>query len=134
MNDETRAYIRQWLIKADEDWLVVETLTQDSIIAPSAACFHCQQTVEKLLKAYLIANGVHIRRTHNIEFLLAQCTEFDAAFAAIDPQNLSDFGVEIRYPDDMYIPSDNEVLEHKTIALFVKEFVVHRLDILLTDD
>jgi len=134
MNDETRAYIRQWLIKADEDWLVVETLTRDGIIAPSAACFHCQPLVEKLLKAYLIANGVHIRRTHNIEFLLVQCAEFDSAFAGIDPKNLSDFGVEIRYPDDMYIPSGSEVLEHKAIALSIKELVVHQLDILLTDN
>ena len=134
MNTETRTYIRQWLVKADEDLLVVETLTQAQIIAPSAACFHCQQAVEKLLKAYLIANGVHIRRTHNIEFLLAQCAEFDEAFGEIDPQNLSDFGVEIRYPDDMYIPSDKEVVEHKVIALFVKEFVESRLDALMTDD
>jgi len=134
MNAETRTYIRQWLMKADEDLLVIETLTQAGIIAPSAVCFHCQQAVEKLLKAYLIANGVHVRRTHNIEFLLAQCSEFDPAFAEIDPKNLSDFGVEIRYPDDMYIPPNEEVIEHKTIALFVKEFVGRRLNALLADE
>ncbi len=134
MNSETRTYIRQWLTKADEDLLVVQTLTQAGIIAPSAVCFHCQQAVEKLLKAYLIANDVHVRRTHNIEYLLAQCTQFDPTFAEINPQNLSDFSVEIRYPDDMYIPSDEEVIEHKTIAFFVREFIERRLNVLMLDE
>ncbi len=43
----------------------------------------------------------------NIEFLLSECAEFDKDFDNIDPKNLSDFGVEIRYPDDMYNPDQN---------------------------
>ena len=73
MNEETRNYIRQWISKANDDLIVIDKLTQNGIIAPSAICFHCQQVVEKYLKAFLIANGVEIRKTHNIEFLLAEC-------------------------------------------------------------
>jgi HEPN domain-containing protein len=105
MNNATIEFIKQWLAKANEDLFVVKRLTDNEIIATSSVCFHCQQAVEKFLKAYLIANGVDIQRTHNIEFLLAECSDIDKDFADIDPKELSDFGVDARYPGDMYIPS-----------------------------
>ena len=127
MNDETKDYIRQWIAKAGDDLIVINKLTQFEVVATSAACFHCQQVVEKYLKAFLIANGVDIKKTHNIEFLLAECEEFDADFRSIDPKDLSDFGVDIRYPGDIYSPSIKETLEHKQIALDVKELVEQKL-------
>jgi HEPN domain-containing protein len=33
-------------------------------------CFHCQQAVEKMLKAALLASGVEPARTHDVGFLL----------------------------------------------------------------
>lgn len=131
MNQETKQYIRQWLLKASEDLIVIDKLTQFEVIATSAVCFHCQQVVEKYLKAYLIAKGVEIRKTHNIEFLLAQCEEFDPQFSLIDPKNLSDYGVEVRYPGDFYSPTIEETLEHKKIALEVIELVDNKLKHLL---
>jgi HEPN domain-containing protein len=127
MNEETKNYIRQWIEKASDDLIVIDRLTQFEVIATSAVCFHCQQVVEKYLKAFLIANGVEIRKTHNIEFLLAECEEFDSDFSLIDPKDLNDFGVDIRYPGDIYSPSIEETLEHKQIALDVKELVEQKL-------
>jgi HEPN domain-containing protein len=131
MNDETKNYIRQWLSKAAEDLIVIEKLTQFEVIATSVVCFHCQQVVEKYLKAYLIAHEVEIRKTHNIEFLLAQCEEFDSDFRTIDPKDLNDFGVDIRYPGDFYSPSIDETLDHKRIALEIKMMVEQKLKHLL---
>ncbi len=71
MNKETKQFIKDWITKANEDLLVINKLTEYEVIAASSVCFHCQQLVEKILKAYLIANGKEIRKTHNIEFLLA---------------------------------------------------------------
>ncbi len=131
MNEDTRRYIQDWLIKAEEDLLVINKLTEDEIIANSAVCFHCQQLVEKVLKAYLIANGKEIRKTHNIEYLLSECAEFDESFNNIEPKNLSDFGVEVRYPGDMYIPSNSEAIEYKKLAIEVKEHTVSRIQKLI---
>lgn len=94
-------------------------------------CFHCQQAVEKFLKAFLIFNGIEIKKTHNIEYLLSECIDFDSEFSIIDPKNLSDFGVDARYPGDMYIPSEEETIEHKEIAIFVKTFVEEKLSDIL---
>lgn len=127
MNEETKDYIRQWIAKAGDDLIVIDKLTQFEVVATSAVCFHCQQVVEKYLKAFLIANGVDIKKTHNIEFLLAECEEFDPDFRLIDPKDLNDYGVDIRYPGDIYSPSIEETLEHKQIAMDVKELVEQKI-------
>ncbi len=127
MNEAAKAYVRQWILKAEDDLVVIEKLTEFEIIATSAVCFHCQQVVEKYLKAFLIANGVDIKRTHNIEFLLAECEEIDTDFSSIDPKDLNDFGVDIRYPGDMYTPTADETIELKLIALSIKELVEHKI-------
>ncbi len=131
MNEATRKYIHQWISKAAVDLVVIEKLTEFEIVATSAVCFHCQQVVEKYLKAFLIANGIDIKKTHNIEFLLAECSEIDSDFSSIEPRDLNDFGVDIRYPGDLYSPSDEETLEHKELAIGVKELVEDKLKRLL---
>lgn len=131
MNQETKDYIRQWIAKAGDDLIVIDKLTQFEVVATSAVCFHCQQVVEKYLKAFLIAHGVEIRKTHNIEFLLAECEELDSDFGLIDPKDLNDFGVDIRYPGDIYSPTSDETLAHKQIALDVKSMVEQKLQKLI---
>jgi HEPN domain-containing protein len=133
MNKVTADFIKQWLAKANEDLLVVKKLTEYEIIATSSVCFHCQQAVEKYLIAFLIANGMDIKKTHNIEFLLSECADFDSDFANIDPKELSDFGVEIRYPGDMYIPNQDETLEYRAIAYDIKELVEAKIHVLLKE-
>jgi HEPN domain-containing protein len=54
MNNDTVNFIKQWLIKANEDLLVVEKLIEFEVIANASVCFHCQQAAEKFLKAFLI--------------------------------------------------------------------------------
>ena len=132
MNKETKAYIKLWMEKADEDLMVVSRLTEPQLIAASAVCFHCQQAVEKYLKAFLIANGKEIKKTHNIEYLLSECEDFDIDFAEIDPKNLSDFGVEIRYPGDLYNPSENETRDYIEIANVIKQIVKTKIEDLLS--
>ncbi|HAF30546.1 MAG TPA: DNA-binding protein [Bacteroidales bacterium] len=127
MNKATVDFIKQWLLKANEDLLVINKLTEFEIVATTSVCFHCQQAVEKFLKAFLIANGVDIKKTHNIEFLLSECSDIDKDFAEIDPKELSDFGVDARYPGDTYIPDEKETLEYKNLAFEIKEFVESKI-------
>ncbi len=127
MKEETKKYIRGWLKKANEDLTVINKLTEYEVVATSAVCFHCQQLAEKVLKAYLICNEKEIKKTHNIEYLLAECAVFDKEFAEINPKNLSDFGVDARYPGDMYIPTEEEALEYKTLAIQIKNFTEDKI-------
>jgi HEPN domain-containing protein len=58
MDDE----VKGWLIKAESDFRVIEhelKLPDDEIVK-DAVCFHCQQAVEKYLKAFLIHHKIHL--------------------------------------------------------------------------
>lgn len=122
-------YIKEWETKAEVDYQVIIRLSEGTLIAHSAICFHCQQLVEKYLKLFLIFNGKIPNRTHNIELLLSECAETDKVFDKIDPKNLSDFGVNIRYPGDFYNPSNSETLEYITIAQNVRSLIREKLSL-----
>jgi HEPN domain-containing protein len=46
--------IKAWLNKASSDLLAPQILVEHSTHALGPAAFHCQQTAEKVLKAFLI--------------------------------------------------------------------------------
>ncbi|MBU1127767.1 HEPN domain-containing protein [Patescibacteria group bacterium] len=50
-------------------------------------------------------------------------------FKKIDVGNLSYFAVEIRYPDQFYMPSKKEADESLEIAKKIKELVLRKLEI-----
>ncbi len=96
-------------------------------IPTGAVCFHAQQCVEKLLKAFLVYHQKEFGRTHNIEFLIRLCSEIDKDFAHLASGDLSFYAVEVRYPDDFYVPSVEESRECYSIAISAKEFVFNKL-------
>jgi len=122
-------YIDNWLKKADNDLRVVEHEMErpgDEIVT-DAACFHCQQAVEKYLKAFLASHQTEFHRTHSIEYLLAEAGKIDTGFSEINPGELSDFGVDVRYPDDFYLPGLDEVKFYYELALKIKALVLEKL-------
>lgn len=124
-------YVRKWLIKANNDLKVAENeirLPPNETVT-EAICFHSQQAVEKFLKAYLITKGVEFGKTHNLEYLLELCVKEDKGFEEIDVGNLSFYSVEVRYPDEFYIPTLDEAKESVKIARKVKEFVLKKVNI-----
>ena len=120
-------FLKQWAEKAEEDLAVIEKLTEQGITAKTALCFHCQQLAEKYLKLFLLCHERDIQKTHNIELLLEECGDIDPDFAAVDPKNLSDFGVTIRYPGDQYVLTDEEVLGYKALAISIKHLVIRKI-------
>ncbi len=123
--------VRKWVIKAMEDYRTVENefkLKEDEIVT-SSVCFHSQQFVEKILKAYLTMKGVDFGKTHNLEFLLKLCSETDPEFKQLEIGDLSTYAVEVRYPDDFYIPTIEEAKESFEIAKKIKNFVFRKLGI-----
>lgn len=123
-------YLKNWLIKADNDLKVAEheICVERNERVTEAVCFHCQQAVEKYLKAYLIFCRIDFGKTHNIEYLIELCSQRDKEFRKIEAGNLSFYAVEIRYPDDFYIPAVKEAQESIKIAKQVKKFVLQRIE------
>lgn len=128
MNDD---YIKKWVMKAINDINIVkhELVQPDSEMVTDAICFHCQQSVEKFLKAYLVMKKIDIGKTHNLEFLLELCKKQDIDFGNIDVGNLSFYAVTVRYPDEFYTPSVQEAKECFEIASAVRDFILRKLEL-----
>jgi HEPN domain-containing protein len=125
-------YVKKWLIKAGNDLKVAqnEIKLPEKDMVTEAICFHSQQAVEKLLKAYLITRNIEFGKTHNLEFLLELCRKEDGEFDKIDVGNLSFYSVEVRYPNEFHIPSVDEARTCIDIAGKVNEFILGKLGII----
>lgn len=128
-----REYVLRWCIKAESDLKAVSQLLKAENPPTDIICFHCQQAVEKYLKAFLTHHNIQVKRTHDIEFLLDLCAEQDKEFLNLlekeKAAQLTEFAVEVRYPEEFYIPTLDEAKEYFSIALKIKEFVSQKLGI-----
>jgi len=90
-----------WLAKADDDIRVASmTLAADPPMLDPAA-FHCQQAVEKIIKALLIAAAVAAPRSHDIEMLAGKAAPFYPALEQrmLSFARLTEWLTASRYPD-----------------------------------
>jgi HEPN domain-containing protein len=121
---------KRWIFLADGDLKTAE----DELSVPepftNTICFHSQQCVEKYLKAYLSFVGKSFRKTHDISELIELCKEIDEEFEilySLNATKLTRYAIEVRYPDEFYIPSIEEVKELVEIAKKVRNFVIRKL-------
>ena len=128
MTKEQNDYLATWLFRANEDIAVIENLyNSDPETFASTICFHAQQAVEKFLKAFLVYHNIDFPKTHDLEFLLSECQKIDQQAFCLDFGSLTDFGVTIRYPDDFYVPDQDDTILYRNIALEVKNAVEHKI-------
>jgi HEPN domain-containing protein len=85
--------------------------------------------VEKFLKAYLIFKDVDFGRTHDLKLILNLCRNVDEDFKGIEVGRLTFYAVQVKYPDDFYIPTIDEAQECKKIAASVMDFILKKLNI-----
>jgi hypothetical protein len=60
------AETRSWLVKAEKDLRAAQHGLGASPALLEDAAFHCQQAIEKTLKAFLTWHGRPFRKTHNL--------------------------------------------------------------------
>jgi len=122
--------VKNWIRKAESDLKTGkdEIITEEP--ATDAICFHMQQCVEKYLKAFLIFHEKEIRKTHDIAELIEQCCDIDPYFESlysINADKLTNYAVEIRYPEEFHFPSIEEAEEAIKIAEQVRKFILEKL-------
>lgn len=93
--------ISEWLNLAELDLKTSEFLFKNMKPQPfEIICYHCQQSSEKYLKAFLINNNIIIKKTHDLIFLCNEALKIDNDFSKIvdECNNLNPFSTDIRYP------------------------------------
>lgn len=110
--------INDWLKKSEHDLGTAKVTFKNMPEYSDTICYHCQQAVEKVLKAYLINLGKQIIKTHDLIFLLDKISESENIDNKIYRicEILNDYSVEIRYPGDFVEPEKHEVAEAINIA------------------
>ncbi len=109
---------KQWLAKAQSDLLNADNNLNSENIPFDTVCFHCQQAAEKILKAYLVGNGEEYLFTHDLLMLLERVVILDNNAESLRDSLaiLMPYAVEIRYPDDWFMPSEEDAKEARGVA------------------
>ena len=98
--------LQEWINFAEMDFLTAKHLYEHMYPKPlEIICYHCQQTVEKLLKGFLISKGVTIKKTHDLGLLaemMQEYVEVDEKYLEMCDE-LTPYGVKIRYPQELFI-------------------------------
>jgi HEPN domain-containing protein len=128
MNDDALD-VKEWILYAQEDYdcAVVIAMT-DNPYSPRIACGLCQQSAEKILKAYMIAKEETQIETRDLAVLLKQCEQYSPDF---DEYNtacsvLDMYATESRRLSGMKLTETdmNKALDH---ALNILEFTKSKL-------
>ena len=123
--------VQRWLRKAENDLKAIEYLLPLTDVPTDILCFHCQQAVEKYLKAYLTWMDVRIKKTHDIANILNLCIEKDKDFEELDRIKISQltlYAVEIRYPVENPEPTIEDAKKLYNITKRVKTFIIEKLN------
>ncbi|MFH1719544.1 MAG: HEPN domain-containing protein [Planctomycetota bacterium] len=129
MNEQTREAVRQWLAKADSDWTTVKILLDSEQCPHEVVCFHCQQFVEKLLKAFLTQHGIEAPKTHDLRRLIQLAEPFakDLSDLTDKSDKLTVHGVETRYPGEWYPVSPAEMNEMVELSRRYRDLLLPKL-------
>jgi HEPN domain-containing protein len=122
----TKNEVIEWLQKAEQDLIAARVLLKNIPPVLEPACFHCQQTVEKVLKAFLVWKSVPFEEVHSLNYLMDLCELQDSRFALLRStvETLSPYAVKIRYPSRSIVVTQTKAQESLAIAESIWEFIL----------
>jgi len=123
--------IKQWIIKGDHDLGTAKITYLHIPEYLDTITFHCQQAVEKYLKAYLVFQSATFKSSHDLIYLLDLITQTDSVFENYYDtiSELQGYAVEVRYPNETIFLSIRKVEKAITIAKEVRELVTRKMNI-----
>lgn len=121
--------VQQWLNKSQRDLKVAWVLLNHEESLLDAVVYHCQQSAEKALKAYLTYQNVAFRKTHDLDVLVDLCALSEPSFQDLkdSADSLTPYATEFRYPSDTIEPDISEAEEALTMTESVLNFVIKLL-------
>jgi HEPN domain-containing protein len=123
--------IKRWIIKGDHDLGTARVTYLHIPEFLDTVTFHCQQAVEKYLKAYLIFQSAKFRFTHDLIYLLDLICQKDAEFEKYydSVSELQSYAIEVRYPNETIFLSNEKVEKAMIIAKSLRELVMFKMNI-----
>ena len=121
----------QWIIKGDHDLGTAKLTFYHIPEYLDTVTFHCQQSTEKYLKAYLIFHSKPFKYSHDLVYLLDLITQQDAEFEIYYDlvSELQGYAIEVRYPNETIFLTYEKVEKAIVIAKRIREFICRKLNI-----
>ena len=121
-----------WLFKSRNDLKSSRKLSEGDDAVLDTAIYHTQQCAEKALKAYLVIKKHRLEKTHDVEYLIELCSDYDLEFEELleDAEKLNPYGTLFRYPSFYLVPEEEDVLEAIQVAEKVLKFVENKIALL----
>jgi len=103
MDDARSELVRAWFTKAHSDLRSACVLGEVDDAPPDTAIYHCQQTAEKAVKAFLVSKDVAPEKTPNIRKLILSAATHETSFNQLMDiaAFLTPYAWQFRYPDDL---------------------------------
>jgi HEPN domain-containing protein len=115
MNAKNNA-IFEWKRLAEQDLTTAHRIFELHRPMPfEIICSLSQQSAEKMLKCFLVHNGIVPPKTHNMQTLIDMCVEIDDSFNTLETEadKLTDYGVMPRYPAELDLDEPDAALALK---------------------
>ena len=123
--DAKRSLAHNWLMKSRRDLLSAKRLARGAEPYLDTAIYHCQQSVEKAVKGWLVYHDQSFEKTHDLRLLVTQASEVDSKFTdwfEIAVQ-VAPYATAYRYPGEILEPTEEEYEEAFKAASKFYEFV-----------
>lgn len=127
MANAKQAEVEKWLTISRRDLQSARALLKELLL--ENVVYHCQQSAEKSLKAYLVHQGIVFPKTHDLDVLLDLCSQSDADFRRWDDAAdvLTPYATQFRYPSDSLEPEEEEAQQAIDLAASMFDFVMQKL-------
>lgn len=126
---DSRQYF-DWLEHSSSDLVAASLLKEDDRCYDLAA-FHCQQSIEKALKAYILLRSGRLVDGHNLTWLCRQAKKYDKDFQQWfeESADLNQCYIETRYPADVDKELDYKMVQgFYTMAKDMYRFIFEQVD------
>lgn len=131
MDDTRKELLRSWLTKAASDLRSARVLGSADDAPLDTAIYHCQQTAEKAVKAFLVSKEISPEKTHDMRKLTLEAAVHEPRFNEVMDMAvaLTPYAWEFRYPDDLAetYPTREEFDEALQYAQAIYDFVLNLL-------
>lgn len=92
----------RWIEYAQNDLLVAKSLVEQDDYVNRAVLTHCQQSIEKYLKAYALMNRLGLKKIHDLVALSKICEQVNERFKQFEREFawMNNVYINTRYPGD----------------------------------
>ena len=120
-----KSEVDEWIKYGNMDLESAKYLLNMKPLPFEIICYHCQQAVEKYIKAYIVSCDEELNKIHDLIELNKICKKHDEDFEQMDIMcsELNNYSVIIRYPFHTLDLEETDVISAIKYAEQIREFV-----------